>query len=74
MVEIHEFQELDKFGTVQKRWLSGILQWKIFWKKEELKVTKMKTKFSTFYEKYLQIASFDQKNFNHIFIYNHILI
>ena len=38
-----------------------ILQWKIFWEKEEEKLEKWLLKFSTFYVKYVQFVKFEQK-------------
>ena len=41
-----------------------ILQWKTFWEREELKMTKMNMKIWKLYVKSLQIASFGNKNFS----------
>ena len=37
IIAFSKFKEFDKFSIVGKPRRSGIVQWKIFWKKKELK-------------------------------------
>ena len=41
-------KEFNKFGIVGKPGLRGILKWKIFWKKEEIKLKKKKNEDKNF--------------------------
>ena len=41
---IYIFFKKNEFGTIGRTRPSGILQWKVFWKKQGLKLKKMKTK------------------------------
>ena len=57
-------KQFKKFCIAEKQWPSGIMEWKIFWTREELKLKTMQLKVFNFWCKILQVANFNHNNFN----------